>query len=153
MSQPESPDIRISDTEREEAIKALGEHMGAGRLDVDEYGDRSARVATARTRSELLALFTDLPAPKPAFGVAATAVQPIPEAPVPATRSGWHGLPGEVTGPIIGVTWIAAIFFGDSLGLHDGVAFGVAIIVSILLGGVTRGHRHRQRRDRRRGSW
>jgi hypothetical protein len=80
-------DIRIGDTERENAVVALGEHMSAGRLDIDEYGDRTARVATAKTRGELVALFTDLPAPQPTFAVAAPsaigAQQPVPVASSP----------------------------------------------------------------------
>ncbi len=68
MSEYQPSDIRVSDTEREEALAKLGEHMSAGRLDIDEYGERSAKVATAKTRGDLLALFGDLPDPKPAFG-------------------------------------------------------------------------------------
>ncbi|MFC0439114.1 DUF1707 domain-containing protein [Kutzneria buriramensis] len=61
----ESPDMRIGDTEREQALAALGEHMSAGRLTIDEYGERSAKVTAARTRGELVELFTDLPDPQP----------------------------------------------------------------------------------------
>ncbi|WP_243867174.1 DUF1707 SHOCT-like domain-containing protein [Actinophytocola oryzae] len=68
MSQYQPSEIRISDSEREDALGKLGEHMSAGRLDIDEYGERSAMVATAKTRGELLALFGDLPEPKPTFG-------------------------------------------------------------------------------------
>lgn len=64
----EPSDLRISDTEREDAISKLGEHLSVGRLDVDEYGERTARVAAAKTRGELLALFQDLPDPRPSFG-------------------------------------------------------------------------------------
>jgi hypothetical protein len=81
VSEYRPSDIRISDTEREDAIGKLGEHMSAGRLDIDEYGDRTARVATAKTRGELLALFGDLPEPKPAFG------QPKSAAPVRRERT------------------------------------------------------------------
>ncbi|PPK69764.1 DUF1707 domain-containing protein [Actinokineospora auranticolor] len=82
MSEIERSELRVGDAEREDAIRALGEHMSAGRLDVDEYGERSARITTAKTRGELVALFTDLPDPKPAFG----APQPPPtpaHSPVP----------------------------------------------------------------------
>ncbi|TCO65595.1 uncharacterized protein DUF1707 [Actinocrispum wychmicini] len=65
----------MGDAEREQALRALGDHMSAGRLDIDEYGERTARVAASKTRGELLELFTDLPEPKPRFG-------PIP-APAP----------------------------------------------------------------------
>jgi hypothetical protein len=68
----ESSDLRVSDTEREDAIQKLGEHMSVGRLGVDEYGERSALVATAKTRGELVALFTDLPDPRPRFDAAAS---------------------------------------------------------------------------------
>ncbi|MGX7827704.1 DUF1707 SHOCT-like domain-containing protein [Actinokineospora sp. 24-640] len=64
----ENPELRIGDAEREAALRDLGEHMSAGRLTVDEYGERSAHVATARTQGELTALFADLPQPRPRFG-------------------------------------------------------------------------------------
>lgn len=79
MSENQPSEIRISDSEREDALGKLGEHMSAGRLDIDEYGERSAMVATAKTRGELLALFGDLPEPKPTFGQ--------PKAPAPQERT------------------------------------------------------------------
>ena len=76
MSEYQPSDIRVSDAEREEALTKLGEHMSAGRLDIDEYGERSAKVATAKTRGDLLGLFGDLPDPKPTFGQPKGAVAP-----------------------------------------------------------------------------
>ncbi|PKW12615.1 DUF1707 SHOCT-like domain-containing protein [Saccharopolyspora spinosa] len=58
-------DLRIGDPERESAMRLLGEHFSAGRLDVHEYDERCQQVATARFRSELNALFEDLPEPQP----------------------------------------------------------------------------------------
>lgn len=69
MADVQPSQIRIGDTERQSALTALGDHMSAGRLDIDEYGERTAQVATAKTRGELLALFNDLPAPHPSFGM------------------------------------------------------------------------------------
>lgn len=60
-----APELRIGDTERDDALRALGDHLAGGRLDAEEYGDRAARVTAARTRGELTALFTDLPQPHP----------------------------------------------------------------------------------------
>lgn len=60
--------LRVSDSEREAAVRVLGEHMTAGRLDVEEYGQRSAHVTAARTRGEIAEQFADLPAPRPSFG-------------------------------------------------------------------------------------
>lgn len=85
MSEYRPSDIRISDSEREDALGKLGEHMSAGRLDIDEYGERSAKVTTAKTRGELLDLFGDLPDPRPTFGRPAPPV-PAPPPPVPYGR-------------------------------------------------------------------
>jgi hypothetical protein len=71
-------DLRIGDADRESALAALGEHVGAGRLDLDEYADRSAKIMVAKTVSELLEIFADLPAPHPTI----TAQHPLP-APLP----------------------------------------------------------------------
>ncbi|WP_158844351.1 DUF1707 SHOCT-like domain-containing protein [Saccharothrix deserti] len=69
-------DIRIGDAEREQALELLGTHLGEGRLTVDEFGERSARVATAKTRGDLYALFSDLPAPRPTFSLVEPVVSP-----------------------------------------------------------------------------
>ena len=61
----DQPDLRLSDAERTEAMDALSEHVRTGRLDIDEFGLRSAKVAAARTRADLVPLFADLPAPRP----------------------------------------------------------------------------------------
>jgi Domain of unknown function (DUF1707) len=61
----ERPPIRIGNAERTAAMKALDEHLAAGRLEIEEYGERSARAANAVTAPELAALFDDLPAPHP----------------------------------------------------------------------------------------
>ena len=63
MSAPSG--IRIGNEERDAAIKALDEHMSAGRLDPDEYGQRVAEASVARTREDLKPLFADLPEPHP----------------------------------------------------------------------------------------
>jgi Domain of unknown function (DUF1707) len=57
--------LRIGTAERTAAMKALDVHLDAGRLGVEEYGDRSAIAAGATHASELQALFTDLPEPHP----------------------------------------------------------------------------------------
>ena len=59
-------------------MDALGEHLSSGRIDLDEFGTRSAQVSQARTVGELRALFIDLPAPHPNL----PGVGPLP----PATR-------------------------------------------------------------------
>jgi len=60
-------EVRIGDSEREQAVSALGEHYLAGRLTKEEYDERAAAAWTAKTVSQLQPLFWDLPvAPQPA---------------------------------------------------------------------------------------
>jgi hypothetical protein len=67
--------MRVGDTERNSALEALGEHLSAGRITLDEYGDRSAKVTVAKTADDLSALFDDLPAPHPVLpGTAVTGI-------------------------------------------------------------------------------
>ena len=56
------PEIRVGTAEREEALSRLGEHFSAGRLSVAEFDERSAIVATATTKRQIDAVFSDLPA-------------------------------------------------------------------------------------------
>jgi hypothetical protein len=57
--------MRLSDEERQDALDVLEEHVRTGRLDIDEYGSRSAKVTAAKRVSELAPLFDDLPSPRP----------------------------------------------------------------------------------------
>ena len=93
MCHMSSPDeMRIGNADREAAQNALQRHLTEGRLDLDEYGERSMRAAQARTRAELAALFTDLPEPHPVL-------QPATSAPV---ASSWQQTAGRSTGPLFG---------------------------------------------------
>lgn len=88
---PDHPELRLSDSERQEALDALGEHLGNGRLDLDEFSDRSARVAAARTRGELVEFFTDLPDPHPSVlkSTAPARIRNALDAPPPRTAATW----------------------------------------------------------------
>jgi DUF1707 SHOCT-like domain len=73
------PHIRIGTDERAAALQALDEHLSAGRLEPDEYGDRVAAASVARTREQLEALFVDLPEPHlPPGAQLATGPAPAP---------------------------------------------------------------------------
>ncbi len=81
--------FRVGDAERNSAVTALGEHMATGRLDLDEYGTRSAIANTARTAGELGALFADLPAPHPVLpGTQALSPTTAPRTVAPQTFAG-----------------------------------------------------------------
>ena len=72
-------ELRIGTRERELAMGALDEHLREGRLDPTEYAERSAVASHARFRSELDALFTDLPAPHPAYPGAQASARSAPD--------------------------------------------------------------------------
>lgn len=103
--------IRIGNAEREAAMKALDEHLEAGRLDPDEYGQRYAKASLARTEDELRPLFVDLPGPySPAGsrwtqpGATATSQQPwqVPAQHRPASWQRRAAATGPVGAPLFG---------------------------------------------------
>ncbi|MGR2752540.1 DUF1707 SHOCT-like domain-containing protein [Agromyces arachidis] len=63
---PDRPDERLSDAEREEAITRLSEFEVEGRLTQAEFDQRAASARGAVTRGDLAPLFTDLPSAGPA---------------------------------------------------------------------------------------
>ena len=98
-------DMRIGDAEREQAITALGRHVGDGRLDLAEFSSRSERATAARTRSELDALLADLPRP-----VDPAREQRSRRAALAATWGPW-----ALTGLICLVIWSAVALGGGGL--------------------------------------
>jgi Domain of unknown function (DUF1707)/TM2 domain len=57
--------MRIGTAEREQAVKALGDHFAEGRLDPQEFEERMTAAYAARTAADLDRLFDDLPRPAP----------------------------------------------------------------------------------------
>ncbi|MEM9613334.1 MAG: DUF1707 domain-containing protein [Actinomycetota bacterium] len=62
----DSPEIRISDAERQVMIDRLSKAYSEGRLTESELGERIMAAGEARTAGELAVLGADLPAPLPA---------------------------------------------------------------------------------------
>jgi hypothetical protein len=60
--------IRIGDSEREDAVRRLGEHYEAGRLSAEEHSERVEQALRARTGADLDGLFTDLPGARSSAG-------------------------------------------------------------------------------------
>lgn len=94
---PDQPELRLSDAERQDALDVLSEHVSTGRLDLDEYADRSAKVTTARTRGDLGELFADLPEPLP------EALKASSSTPVMASHGPLDARPPRTVG-----TWLAS---------------------------------------------
>ncbi len=80
---PRNQDYRIGDAERQKAMDDLGKHFAAGRLDITEYDNRLTNVAEATMRSDLIPIFSDLPA--------------ITDTNTPVTIPHAAGLPDEAT--------------------------------------------------------
>lgn len=162
MTEVPSPQLRISDQNRETALSALGEHMSAGRIDIDEYGERSARITAAKTRGELGEIFADLPAPHPRYEeTPQAAVAPPPEpasapAPRPAAPVGWSSSQRFVAA-IVPLTWIVAIALIAAVSGHLWpvifVPIGLTVFGRSMWGhdwNPNHDHRDRHRRDRER---
>lgn len=65
----ESPELRCSDADRDKVADQLREHYAEGRLDLDEFQERTNAVYAAKTFGDLAPLTADLPA------------RPVPEQP------------------------------------------------------------------------
>ena len=81
------PDLRLSDADRDDAIARLSEHYAAGRLDKDEFDERSDAVWSAKIGSDLEPVFVDL---EPVQPFRAT---PWSDDRAPSRRRGWLPVP------------------------------------------------------------
>ena len=139
----ERPPIRIGTAERTAAMKALDEHLAAGRLDIEEYGERSALAVNAVTAPELAALFDDLPAPHPPLpGVTGPSLPAVASAAPPARR---ERSTLEVWGPRL-MAMTPFIALGLFLVLHTWVVFLLIPIMGAVLGPNHHRPHHRRRR-------
>jgi hypothetical protein len=121
--------IRVSNTERDQAVAELTEHYQAGRLTLEEFDDRSSQALQAKTGSDLGALFTDLPK-----GAAPSVLAQAGRAPadIPAGLGRRHA-GGPCTARMIIGCVIAVIFLGNvagGLGQHH---FGFGWLVPVVV--------------------
>lgn len=117
-------ELRIGDSEREQAAAALGDHFAEGRLSVEEHGERLDAIWAARTRGDLRPIFRDLPGPY--------AAPPAPER--PSGRDGYwaagpRALRARVRTPL---TLVLALLLVVSLVTHlPLVFFGMFAIIFV----------------------
>lgn len=64
-------DLRVSDADRDRALRELSEAFQAGRITADEFDQRSGQALGARTGGELTVLLADLPLDRARAGPAA----------------------------------------------------------------------------------
>ncbi|ASU77576.1 DUF1707 domain-containing protein [Actinopolyspora erythraea] len=96
--------VRIGDHDRDRVIALLGEHFSAGRLEIDEFDERCRLAARARFRSDVAALFADLPYPHPEV---LTTRQSAPAVEPEGPASG--GAPSRRRGAALGVAVVVAM--------------------------------------------
>jgi hypothetical protein len=59
--QPDAPELRVSDSNRELTLEQLRDALSEGRIDAADLDDRAERALQARTAGELAAVTADLP--------------------------------------------------------------------------------------------
>ncbi len=123
----QAPQMRASDTDRDEVVAALSEHFQAGRLTSDELDERTGRALAARTLGELGELMADLPA-------LARAVQGPPPA---RPRGPGHPGPALIV-PLLAAVAVVALVASAGPGHHSWAAWWivpVALLVARRLAG------------------
>ncbi|WP_203230851.1 DUF1707 SHOCT-like domain-containing protein [Agromyces humi] len=108
---PEWPDQRLSDAEREAAVAELAIARAEGRLAPTEYDERAAAAQRAVTRADLAPLFADLPDPTstlPASSVTTAPPPPVAVADSPTQRQS-RALGGRIGDTIMALTPFLAV--------------------------------------------
>ena len=113
--------LRISDADRAQALDLLSEQYAVGRLDRDEFDERSDAVWSAKTQGDLAPLFVDLPVRSPALPARPT---------VRGTQSGpgWTSGRGPGRGPRRGPPLLALVFLLVLLTLLTKVPFVLLLV-------------------------
>jgi Domain of unknown function (DUF1707) len=126
---PADPRIRASDADRDRTAALLREHHAAGRLTVEEFGERMDKALEAKTVGELDELLADLPAidlyqlpdaslrrAPPSTGQSLLPADPDPSAsPVKFTPGGVAiGAWGVVTAALVAIWAVAAVIGGGT---------------------------------------
>ncbi|MDN5763457.1 MAG: DUF1707 domain-containing protein [Microlunatus sp.] len=128
--EPTTP-MRIGDVERDQAVSELGEHFAAGRLNRDEFDERSDQALLARFSTDLAPLFADLPQQQQA-------------APAPSPRPAVAGPP-----PWAFALWLLPVMVmvaavAGAVLLHAPFLIWIAVWMMVI-GRIT-GHQHHARR-------
>jgi len=82
--------LRISDADRAQALDLLSQQYAEGRLDKDEFDERSDAIWSAKTQGDLAPIFADLPWRSPEVRARPTGRGP---------RSGWGPMRGRRWAP------------------------------------------------------
>jgi hypothetical protein len=103
--------LRVGDAEREQVADQLAEHHAAGRLTLPELDERLTATLSARTRTELDRMLTDLPAPSRTAASPAPVARPARELPS-AAAVGWRAHLASYVAVILGLWLVWALTGG-----------------------------------------
>jgi Domain of unknown function (DUF1707) len=121
--------IRASDLDREAVVAVLRDAYAAGRLDAEEFDERTTAAYAGRTWGELRKLTEDLPE-QPALGADLPAQRP------PAITPAQAGPPrngGAGRRPFVPVFPIFAIWFLITVAAHSPAAAPVAVVALVMM--------------------
>jgi hypothetical protein len=161
MPMPGDAKIRASDADRNRAAAALGEHLAAGRLTIEEFDERLDRAYAAKTLGELDELMADLPTTDlgqlPGSSLDRPAADPIPtgrhpdrsiQAPParfsPAPRTAWGSW--LAISLVLLMIWAASGATGGLWFLWVVLPLGALILARSIAGGPARRRRRSARR-------
>lgn len=126
-----SSHLRVSDAERDEAVSELSAHFQAGRLNMEEFDERSDQALRAKTRGDLTGLFTDLPSTSASVPAPALASAPVPGlAPVPAPRANRTAAPLLVG--VAALALVTVLSVAASLQAHHAVIVLAPVILWLI---------------------
>jgi hypothetical protein len=136
VSEPDES-LRVSDAERDVTLRTLGDHAAVGRLTLDELEERSGRALVAKTRGELAALTTDLPAGGAQPSGPPAARDARPKRPVRWMVSIMSGSHRRGRFRAVGSINAVAIMGGDEIDLRDAEIEGGELTLNLfaLMGG------------------
>jgi hypothetical protein len=120
--------IRASDDDRERTVEVLRDAYAAGRLDLDEFDQRSTAAYSAKTWGDLRELASDLPA-EPHLG--ADLATPEPDAPKPeAVGAGVEFGPRR---PFVPILPIALVWLAIAAAAHATAAVIPLVLLSLFV--------------------
>ena len=123
---PEKRELRVGDAEREAVVAQLRTHLGAGRLTLDEFEERTGHALAARTVGDLVPLTADLPSVRPT-GPKGPPVRQPDRRPAHGWELAWR-IHLRLVGAISAVFLLVAVVFLESWPFW--VVFGLLISVA-----------------------
>ena len=118
--------IRASDHDRESVVEVLREAYAAGRLDLDEFDQRTTAAYSAKTWGDLRELTSDLPA-EPKLGTDLSAA--APEAPEPTAVNA--GVQYEYRRPFVPMLPMVLVWLAIAAAAHTSAAVIPLILLAL----------------------